>query len=47
MLHCLLKSFQACLLSFSNVSQARIQARTMFLKQVAQAHLDPILGNNQ
>ena len=48
MLYCLLKPFQAYLLSFSNMFQARIQgriqARIMFLKQIVQARLDPILG---
>ena len=44
--YCLLKSFQAYLLSFSNIFQARIQARIMFLNQIVQARLDSILGNN-
>ena len=44
--YCLLMSFQAYLLSFSNIFQARIQAHIMFLNQIVQARLGSILGSN-
>ena len=44
--YCLWKSFQAYLLSFSYIYQARIQARIMLLNQIVQARLGSISGNN-